>query len=151
MDSRKVVEQAVQTQLKGEGFRKKRLSWWRTLAEVVHLLSFQKSAYSDLYYVNCGVLLRGLSDEERPPDYRCHLRTRADSLEAAKPLAGALAFTDAREDLGREERISALVENVALPWLNSMRSEEQVRVRIESDPSGALATIDALRFLGLEP
>ncbi len=151
MDSESFLEELLRGPLKSRGFTKARLAWHRQLEEVVHVLSFQRSAWGgDNYYVNVGVYLRDLGDEPRPAENRCHVRARVESMPNALSYAYALDFEEQLEQRVREEALLSLIMKAAVPWFESMTDARQVRARVVSDPGVASRTsVHAKKFFGL--
>lgn len=151
MDSRKEVENSLRGLLKSAGYRKSRLSWHRSSETAVSVLNLQKSSWSDLYYINCGVSLLGLDPNPRPPEYKCHIRIRVEPLvdhSLDSGLAEILDFED--HSLTPEERrnqLRDLVATTALPWLDSLFTEEQAAALLDSLPSGTIITREAKNYL----
>lgn len=70
--------------LKAVGFKKKRGSWHREQDDLIHVVNIQGSQWGADFYLNIGVYLKALGQESRPPEYRCHFRSRLS--EPDKPV-----------------------------------------------------------------
>jgi len=151
MDSRKQIEEALRPLLKGAGYRKSKLSWHKSSETAVTVLNVQKSAWGDSYYINCAVSLLGLNPNPKPPEYECHIRARISALlrdESGWDLGAILEFDN--NILSSEERrdqLASLVSGVALPWLESLSTEDQVRERLDSLPKGLMVLAAVRRYL----
>lgn len=81
---RMLLETAIAPQLKVLGFRKKDQTWWRAHAETIGVINIQKNPYGSGMYINLGVYVRQLGQEERPPEHRCHVRARLEQVASER-------------------------------------------------------------------
>jgi Domain of unknown function (DUF4304) len=145
------IEDPVAVLLKANGFRKRRRTWWLAQSDTILVINLQKSEWGPNFYINLGVYLRALGTEETPPEYRCHLRTRADRL-----VDGPSVFVDAlnlESGLSADDRrriLGEVLESSALPWLRARSSEESARHSLlaERSPTGLIMK-SALEHLGI--
>lgn len=61
-------------------FRKKNRTWWRHQQETIAVYNVQGSAWGPQYYVNVGLWLLPLEENERPAKEWCHIQTRLGAL-----------------------------------------------------------------------
>jgi Domain of unknown function (DUF4304) len=113
------VEAAIAPSLKQLGFKKKARTWWRTSGDAVQVINLQKSPYGPGVYVNIGVYVRSLGDEEFPPESRCHISAR---LERVVPAALQVPVTSIEAaSTPSEHFVEAVVEH-GVKWLDSNSS-----------------------------
>lgn len=126
------IETAIDEVLRDEGFMKKSRSWHKLCDETVFLVDLQKSNWGEQYYVNLGVLLRGLRDIPRPKLLECHVRDRLESLTASNvELCKALDLEDKSiTDKERADLIKRIIKESGLPFLKRWDSVEKFRERI---------------------
>ncbi len=106
-ETQRAIEQAIARILKPLSYTKRGATWRREREQVISVVNLQKSQWGDDWYVNLGVYLKTLGIEARPTEARCHVRCRADALGAR---------TMPREPSG----VAALVDEVAVPWLEEL-------------------------------
>ncbi len=138
------LESVISPQLKALGFRKKARNWWRLNADTIRVINLQKSSYGERIYINLGVYLRELGQEERPPEYRCHIRTRLETVvreDFWNDIASAESATPPS---------AALVEavlNDGVAWLEQLSTVDGIRNFIKSggaDKCFILASVEEL-------
>ena len=136
MGDSRLVKEALGTPLKEVGFKKKSDSWYWQNDEVVLMVNLQKSQYGDQYYVNGGVALKALGSSEFPKEHQCHIRFRLTAVasdDETKQIEAAFDLEDKSfPDHQREEEISRLVRDVALPILQGCSSESGISETVKS-------------------
>jgi hypothetical protein len=136
----RLVKEALGTPLKEAGFKKKSDSWYWQSDEVVLLVNLQKSQYGDQYYVNEGVALKALGSGDFPKEHQCHIRFRLTAVasdDETKRIEAAFDLEDTSlPDRQREEEISRLVRDVALPILQGCSSEIGIAETLKSGKLG---------------
>jgi len=81
MTDSETFKKSIGTVLKAAGFVKKRnASWYLNGPEVIVVLNLQKSAWSNLFYINVGFWLKPLGEAAYPLYYNCHLYYRVERL-----------------------------------------------------------------------
>jgi hypothetical protein len=136
------IKLAVEAALKGAQFLRKSNTWYRDLKETIILVDVQKSNFGEQYYVNLGVLVKGLAqsrDKLPPRENECHVRLRLESLtpEAEQYVQQVVLNLD-NTSMGpaeRQQRIHDLIAEVALPFL--LRCSTRAGIR-EADLQGRL-------------
>jgi len=148
----KNLNQAFGRLLKSEGFKKRRAdSWYFESADTISVVNLQKSAYGGQFYVNVAVWLKPLGEAESPPEHKCHIRCRWESLipQDERSIQRLLNVDDV--SLSDQERI-AEIENVmvhhVLPFLNKAASLSDLRTLYQSGtwPSAILVQARAQRL-----
>ena len=109
----KALEQAVARVLKPLGYTKRAATWHLDREQVISVVNLQKSQWGEDWYLNLGVYVKALGDENRPAEARCHIRCRAETLGGGDMP---------RDPVG----LSTLVTNVAVPWLEALADERGV-------------------------
>src|SRR4051812_3354033 len=99
-ESQSSIEQVIAERLKPLGYLKRATTWHRERDQLISVLNLQKSQWGEGWYINLGVYLRALGDEERPPEARCHVRCRASPTTLQTP-----------------KQVTATLDTVGLPWL----------------------------------
>jgi hypothetical protein len=123
-EAQKDLEQAIARVLKPLGYTKRAATWHRDREQVVSLVNLQKSQWGEDWYLNLGVYLKALGSEVRPTEARCHVRCRAASL--------------GRREMPRDaDGLSALIGDVAVPWLDALATERGIAEFLASERSGA--------------
>ena len=144
MADRTLIEAAIASLLKPRGFQKKRSTWHRPQPEAVLVVNVQKSEWGPRLYVNLGVYLRGLGQEERPPEYKCHIRTRLDRvLVDPNTFVDALDLESRLTDAERERIVGDAIVQGAIPWLEARETNLKARVALlaEEKPSGLVMAV----------
>ena len=118
------LEAAVTPTLKASGFKKKAKTWWRHSPEVIQVLNLQKSSYGDSLYVNLGVYLRSLGEEQNPPESRCHVRVRLERV-AHSEREQCVVSANANEAPTQALIEAVLIDGVA--WLNDLATLSGIR------------------------
>ena len=77
---KKQIENLIKPHLKQIGFRKKGATWYREKLNFIQVVNVQGSQWSKIFFINLGIYLKDLGGEETPPEYKCHIRKRLDSL-----------------------------------------------------------------------
>jgi len=115
------LEAEIAPKLKALGFRKKARTWWRKSEGAVQVINIQKSEFGDQLYVNLGLYLKRMGEEEFPPERRCHIRSR---LERVVPEE---LFEEVRSAVATEEPSQKLVESIVVvgaEWLSKLSTEQ---------------------------
>ncbi len=81
MIERKCLVLTMDTALKTYGFQRKlSLTWHKDEADLIKGINLQKSAYSNLYYVNLGTFFKGIGGDAPYPKYNdWHVADRVSS------------------------------------------------------------------------
>lgn len=137
--------------LKMRGYKKSGPTWRRKKDDTIQVLNLQKSQWGDSFYVNIGLYLIALGEEEQPTEYRCHVRCRAERLmpEEHFEFRGLLDFTTALADSDRYTRIRALIAQYPLAWLDANSTEAALRSTLKDRTKGFFVHVRVWERLGL--
>jgi hypothetical protein len=126
------LETAITSSLKASGFIKKARTWWRYGPDVIQVLNLQKSPYGDNLYVNLGIYVKSLGEEQKPPENRCHVQVRLDRVAHSEHQQCVVAATAGGVPV--QALIDAvLVDGVA--WLDDLATLSGIRRFLESGGS----------------
>jgi hypothetical protein len=141
------IEAALAPVLKAAGYTKRRRTWHRQEPAVVCVFDAMKSQWGDQVQLNLGLYLRALGLEDRPPEYRCHVRQSLFNLVPDRlRLIRLLDFEDATVGEGRLGEVVELVVGYGLPWL-AAHADEVALVRLATGPWFPTITVDAREYL----
>lgn len=145
------IESEIDGVLKKAKFRKKGASWYWDTSECTCVVNLQKSQWGNQYYVNLGVLLKGLTPIANPKESQCHIRERLSEIVPNK-REFEKAF-NLEEPLGTKERLSIVSESIekqAFPFLSLLQSADGIRGAFKAGKLRSFTlTLDAKRFLQL--
>lgn len=128
------IKLGVDEALKDVQFQRRASTWYLNLAETILVVDIQKSSFGAQYYVNLGVLVKGLAEDHGsklpPREHQCHIRTRIEALkpEEEEQLRRLLNLEDA--SIGADERqrgIAAAIRRIALPFLTECSTHAGIR------------------------
>jgi hypothetical protein len=132
----KLVHQAVGAPLVAAGFKRKSDTWCSEKEQVTILVNLQKSQYSRQYYVNCGISLKCLGGNPPKREHLCHVRFRLTAIAPAADCRLIDSIFDLEDetlaDGERREKISSLIRDLALPFLQECSSGEGIAEAIEN-------------------
>ena len=151
MNEQRVIVESIRSDLKAEGFRKHGATWRKTFPQTILVLNIQKSQWGPQFYINLGVYLSALGPNAKPPEHRCHLRTRLSPLVAeGSPLVECLDFSTRASDEERSRVVRDAVVNYGLPWLHARSTEDGVREQLVANagPKSFVAA-SAKRHVGI--
>ena len=117
------IRLALEAVLSGEGFFRKKDSWYRRSNEVVEVVNLQKSQYGAQHYLNYALWLTAFGDATSPKEDKCHIRMRVDIIMTdAENFARLL---DLEADMPSDERritIAAVLTSEFIPFADQCRS-----------------------------
>ena len=117
--------------LKAAGFKKKRpTTWYRDGAETICVVNLQKSPYGNEFYVNIGLWLKALGDNDKPVEYHCHIRTRWEELipEDEFKIKRLLDLEDmSMFDEDRVKEIPRLLQSYIFPFFAKVDTLKKIR------------------------
>jgi hypothetical protein len=122
-DPQKVLEAQITSVLKPLTYTKRGGTWHRDRGKIISVVNLQKSRWGDDFYLNVGVYLKQLGGEERPPESRCHVRCRAETLAGMPKLP---------DDL---KEVDTVIRTIAVPWLDALATPEEVAAFLRSEAS----------------
>ena len=138
---------------KAKGFRKTSATWRRDCDRLTQVFNIQKSQWGDQFYLNLGIYLRGLGNESRPTEYRCHVRCRAERLLEDEELQTLRECLDFDTPLDREKRylqLEEIVANRVLPWFEDHTTPESVGTTLRKGTAGFAIMRGTPELLGFE-
>lgn len=115
------IKHSFGTPLKAAGFVCKGDSWYLDCKQTVLVCNLQKSEYSEKYYVNLAVWLKGIEKEEVPfpREHKCHVRLRLRALVDEDSLRVFDVEGSPMPDDARHAGIVQLMNEHAIPFLQS--------------------------------
>jgi hypothetical protein len=126
------LERQLAAPLKALGFKKKSRTWWRHGDETIQVLNLQKSEFGERLYVNLGVYVRALGEEESPPERRCQVQVRLERIASPgrwDPVACATAGDEPSPEL-----VAAVLED-GIGWLDQVATLAGIGRHLESGGS----------------
>lgn len=151
MKTDNVIKLGVDDALKGAHFRRKSSAWYRDLEETVLVVDVQKSNFGEQYYVNLGVLVKGLPANHGgklpPKENQCHIRVRIEALkpDEEEQLKRMLNLEDGSIGVAeRQQGIAGAITRIALPFLTQCSTRAGIRdagARGQLDPALVHRTI----------
>jgi hypothetical protein len=118
----------------------------------VQVVNLQRSSWSPLYYLNVGLWLLALGDNDHPKEHQCHVRARLEDLLPGKApdIECLLDLENTLDELERAQRLEAVLRLHLIPLLDRVQS-----VRDLKGPGGrrlrALVLVDAQALLDQAP
>ena len=104
------IDQIAKPLLVEHGFKLNNTTWYRTTGEIIQLVNFQHSSWSNLYFLNTAIDFCDKSLKELgrvlPKEYHCPIRWRSEHVPETKQYVYALDF---EKDIPEETRTSAII------------------------------------------
>lgn len=125
------IDIIVKDILTSYGFVFKKTSWYRTTNDFIQILNFQKSHFSNKFYLNIGI---DETQEGRPiykPEYQFPVRLRIDMLLSNKELMQSLDFEKDYPETNRQDELNAIVL-CGINFLDSINEWSQLRTAINN-------------------
>jgi hypothetical protein len=142
MKTENELKLGVDEALKGAEFRRKSSTWYRDLHETVLVVDVQKSNFGEQYYVNLGVLVKGLPVPDGgklpPKENQCHIRLRIEALkhDEEDQLKQILNLEDGSIGAAdRKQGIARAIVRIALPFLMQCSTRAGIK---DADRQGQL-------------
>jgi hypothetical protein len=132
------------------GFAGPRRTWIRNTGATVAVINLQRSSWSDLCYLNFGLLLNALGRPKTIREEHCHLRLRAPYPEPKPSLVEAALDPERSEiaDSQRDSIIAAYLHRKVEPLLRRWESPEAIRQDLDSGAlAGAAVTLRLRTFI----
>jgi len=54
------------------------LTWHKEISDIILVFNIQRSQWGFEFYINVGVYIKALGSKNKPPEYRCHIRSRVN-------------------------------------------------------------------------
>ena len=137
MDKKELID-ALDKELKLEGFQKRSTTWYLDEEKIVKVVNLQKSNFSDLYYLNLSIFLKGLGKDQFPKEEHCHIRTRLDNtiVNLAKDYDYLFDMENVKNNKGDfQNEIKDCVQKNILPQLEAIKTKEGVLKVAEKNPA----------------
>ncbi|WP_426210634.1 DUF4304 domain-containing protein [Massilia sp. TWP1-3-3] len=137
------LETSIAPQLKALGFRKQGQTWWLSNIETIGVINIQKSSFGPGVYINLGVYVKQLGQEERPPEYRCHVRARLEQIASDRfwnEIVSAESIAPPSASL-----IEAILGD-GVAWLEQLSTLDGIRHYIRS--GGVEAVLSVKKLVG---
>lgn len=115
--------------LKCQGFKLKGTSWYRLTDDFINVINFQKSLYSNLYYINIGIDKKIGNEDLYKPEYKFPIRLRIERLITDKALMQALDFEHNISVLDRVELLNKILK-YSIDFLDSISNWEQLKLSL---------------------
>ena len=132
--------------IKCQGFKLKGTSWYKLTDDFIYVINFQKSLYSNLYYVNIGIDKKIGNDNLYKPEYKFPIRFRIEELISDKAILQALDFERNFSVFDRLEHLNKIVK-YSIDFLDSISNWEQLKLSLSDSqhPINKAAIIATMR------
>jgi hypothetical protein len=132
--------------IKCQGFKLKGTSWYKLTDDFIYVINFQKSLYSNLYYVNIGIDKKIGNDNLYKPEYKFPIRFRIEELISDKAILQALDFERNFSVFDRLELLNKIVK-YSIDFLDSISNLEQLKLSLSDSqhPINEAAIIATMR------
>lgn len=117
--------------LKEYGFQRKGQSWYLRGPQCIVVLNLQKDDHSDLYFVNFGIWLLSLGENNYPAENHCHVKCRLERLFPAQRELILDACTMGTEGADLPEFVEFIHSDV-VPFCQRCLTLEGLKSEIES-------------------
>jgi Domain of unknown function (DUF4304) len=109
--------------LKKQGFKKTKTTWRKTTDDLIYVINIQGSQWNEEdYYINVAMYIRAIGEEENPPEYRCHIRSRIEN-EVYVCSSICEEVSDWFEKYGDIERLRILWRKSELPLMVTVNAQ----------------------------
>lgn len=135
------LETCIAPKLKILGFRKKGRTWWRSTVETIGVINIQKSPYGTRIYINLGVYVKQLGQEERPSENHCHVRARLEQV-ASDCFWNEIVAAESTVPPSASLLEAIAVDGVA--WLNQLSTLDGIRDHIKAGGADAVVSVKKL-------
>ena len=125
MNAEHKLADALKPLMKHHGWKKNRHGWHKDRDETILVLNIQKALFHERIYLNWGVYIKALGDENKPHESSCHVRGRFDDQIGVDNLD----FNHNNEFQTTEQikKIYGYVENNALDFLENLSTIHELR------------------------
>lgn len=108
------------------GFSLKRTSWYRLTDDFIQIINFQKSHFSNLYYLNIGLDCKNGGYIIYKPEYKFPVRLRADMIISDPELIKYLDFDSVYPESVRTEKLK-IIALLCVQFLDSIADWQQFK------------------------
>lgn len=139
MIQKQILQRAIDSVVGGEGFKRRGATWFLTCPDVVFLIEMRKSDHGNYYYLDCGIIIKSISDNLISKINKCHIQFSMNYLAAteADTIVKGLDIEEATEaDLNS---LCLLIKKRCLPMLLELSSLSGLAIHYKKDKfKGAL-------------
>lgn len=125
------IDKLLSAVLKSSGFRLKNSSWYRLTNDFIQIINFQKSYYSNLYYLNFGIDSKTGNDNFYKPIGQFPVRWRIESIISNTDLILSLDFESDIPETERLERLNTILKQ-CVDILNSISCYNELKSALET-------------------
>jgi hypothetical protein len=130
-NEKKQLENLLKPCLKEIGFKKKGATWHRANSDFIQVVNIQGSQWSKIFYINLGVYLKQLGDEQTPVEYKCHIRTRLSQLVPDLNRLNELCDIHSSDFEGFDRsELQDLLINYGVSWLDKCCTQDGIKNEI---------------------
>ncbi|MBQ6879889.1 MAG: DUF4304 domain-containing protein [Bacteroidales bacterium] len=126
------IDKIVKDVLIHKGFVYKKSSWYRISDDLIQIINFQKSQFSNKYYLNIGIDEKEGQDYTFKAEYLFPIRLRVNMILSDKQLIDALDFEKAYSEISRKEKLDNLIIK-SINFLDSVSKWEQLKSAMNSN------------------
>lgn len=130
--------------LKEHSFRKRAMTWQRTLPGMIQVFHVAKNRWgADDYHFHLAIYLTACGTELTPPYYRCPIQARLDTLLPDRQQFFRISnFEDSSLALARRlELLVGAVRNFGIPWLDAHSTIPALQRLVEGDYEALLKKV----------
>ena len=125
------IDKTVKDILTPCGFVFKKHSWYRVSDDFINIINFQKSQFSNKFYMNLGVDERTGQKIKYKPEHLFSVRLRVDMIILDKQLLDALDFESDCSETSRKEKLEILSLN-GVTFLDSINGWKKIKSAMNS-------------------
>lgn len=126
------IDKLLKNLLTQYGFVLKKNSWYRLTKDFIQIINFQKSQFSNKYYLNIGIDEKSDNMPLFKPEYMFAIRLRADNIVSDSTLIHALDF---EKYISEDERVNNINTTVlcCIHFLDSITDWKQLKSAFEDN------------------
>lgn len=107
-------------------FKKTGTNWRKSTGELIFVLNIQGSQWSkEDYYINVGIYIKALGEDQNPAEYKCHIRSRIDE----------------------SNKSCNLLCNEILEWFETYGTTQKLKSHKNQNSMPLATTVDAKKYL----
>ena len=148
----KMIQEVFKPIFKANGFKKNGATWHHVGEDLVKVFNIQGSQWSRYFYFNIGLYLRELGNDQKPTEFKCHVRLRAGQLlSGEKEITKLYELSVFEKEQPIEQRIhqlEELISKLVIPWFALFSTKADVIKYIETKPKGIMVSKDLLQLAG---
>lgn len=120
------LRDCVVEELRSAGLKQRGRHWYLHGADAIAVAELQKSRWGNQFHLNLAVWLNLLGEKAHPREPECHIRTRLGGI-GPQVTDAALNLDSTLSEVERRKRLSALLREHAIPFLQRCSSLEGAR------------------------